>query len=283
MSDKKTIVPDTIRFEEVRPTSITVILDSENVVSQGNLTYKLWHRKADDTNYPRDPSCENLRPNAGFNIAGLDPGTEYCFNVVSFDGANELIKKLEARSSTASEDMLSPATNCSSLSNPSSVEDETNNDGGDHRADDAAPIEAVDEKGNKSAEEPGTECVPFVAVAGDLPITPCKLERSKPAGKDLPESGPGKRDLEYYVKIIRWLECEGHIEKNFRQKFLTWYSLRATRQEVQIVKVFVDTLVEEPASLAAQLVDTFSESVSSNRPASSSSNVPNGFCMKLWH
>ncbi|RVW80664.1 VIN3-like protein 2 [Vitis vinifera] len=81
------------------------------------------------------------------------------------------------------------------------------------------------------------------------------------------------------VKVIRWLECEGHVEKNFRQKFLTWYSLRATPQEVRIVKVFVDTLIEDPASLAEQLIDTFSETISSKR----SSVVPAGFCMKLWH
>lgn len=92
-------------------------------------------------------------------------------------------------------------------------------------------------------------------------------------------NGTSDRDFEYYVKIIRYLECEGHIEKNFRQKFLTWYSLRATPQEVRIVKVFVDTFLEDPASLAEQLVDTFSECISSKR----STVVPAGFCMKLWH
>lgn len=92
-------------------------------------------------------------------------------------------------------------------------------------------------------------------------------------------NGVSDRDFEYYVKVIRWLECEGHIEQNFRQKFLTWYSLRATPQEVRIVKVFIDTFIEDPASLAGQLIDTFSESISSKK----SSVVPSGFCMKLWH
>jgi hypothetical protein len=92
-------------------------------------------------------------------------------------------------------------------------------------------------------------------------------------------NGNSDRDFEYYVKIIRWLECEGHIEKNFRQKFLTWYGLRATEQEVRVVKTFVDTFIEDPASLAEQIVDTFSECISSRR----SSVVPSGFCMKLWH
>ena len=92
-------------------------------------------------------------------------------------------------------------------------------------------------------------------------------------------NGNSDRDFEYYVKIIRWLECEGHIEKNFRQKFLTWYGLRATEQEVRVVKTFVDTFIKDPASLAEQIMDTFSECISSRR----SSVVPSGFCMKLWH
>lgn len=164
----------------------------------------------------------------------------------------------------------------------------------------------------------GLECVPFVGNSdASLPITPCKLEiikevqgrhaRSKSSNKDLlngtgkgdeaqdartSKKGSGERqddecmanghsdgDFEYYVKVIRWLECEGHIEKNFRQKFLTWYSLRASPQELRVVKAFVDTLIQDPASLAEQLMDTFSECISCKR----SSLVPSGFCMRLWH
>lgn len=87
------------------------------------------------------------------------------------------------------------------------------------------------------------------------------------------------KDFEYYVKVIRWLECDGHIETGFRQKFLTWYSLRATAQEVRIVKVFVDTFIEDPESLAGQLMDTFSDIISNKR----TTLIPHGFCLKLWH
>ncbi|KAI4344417.1 hypothetical protein L6164_011647 [Bauhinia variegata] len=172
--------------------------------------------------------------------------------------------------------------------------------------------------GLNSLVQTGRECQPFPGSSdAGLPITPCKLDilkdgpgrngRSKSSGKDQ-ENGSSKRegpqdgstskkrsaerqdegcaadvfsdrDFEYYVKVIRRLECEGHIEKNFRQKFLTWYSLRATPQEVRIVKVYIDTFLEDPASLAEQLVDTFSECISSKRQ----STVPAGFCMKLWH
>ncbi|XP_024019905.1 VIN3-like protein 2 isoform X1 [Morus notabilis] len=390
--NKKSIVPDMIKFEDIQTTSLTVILDCENLSSENNVIYTLWHRKADDINYSIEPTCKVFAPNTRFVVRGLTPGTEYCFKVVSFDGTNEL-GTCEVRSSTSNGDeppnclllerSQSPATNCSSLSNPSSVEDETNNvalfsDQADNRADnyltyckgtekivtaslssgaitcnseganlgDAVGDRAVgvvgslsnsdvlkfenkrlsesqtiedlcNDNGSNTLVRTGTECVPFVGSSdAGLPITPFKVEmlkdglgrngRSKSMSKDL-ENGTGKgepqdgstskkrsaerpdeecagnglsdRDFEYYVKIIRWLECEGHIEKNFRQKFLTWFSLRATPLEVRIVKVFIDTFIEDPASLAGQLVDTFSESISSKR----SSVVPTGFCMKLWH
>ncbi|ERN03921.1 hypothetical protein AMTR_s00078p00194580 [Amborella trichopoda] len=81
---------------------------------------------------------------------------------------------------------------------------------------------------------------------------------------------------EYCVKIIRWLECEGHIERDFRMKFLTWFSLRSTAQERRVVNTFIQTLVDDPGSLAGQLMDSFLDIVSSKRPR-------NGFCSKLWH
>ncbi|KAK9097378.1 hypothetical protein Sjap_022875 [Stephania japonica] len=89
------------------------------------------------------------------------------------------------------------------------------------------------------------------------------------------------RDYEYCVKTIRRLECDGYIEQNFRVKFLTWYSLRATPQERRIVKVFVDTFVEDPVCLAGQLIDTFAEIMSAQKKALS--GFPIGFCSKLWH
>ena len=394
-SDTKLLAPNMLRFEDVTATSLTVILGSENPSGDNIAGYTLWHRKADDEDYPVDPTCTLLLPNRRFSIRGLIPATEYSFKVVSNDprelGMCEVHISTEhgedeAPNCSATERSQSPVTNCSSLSNPSSVEDETNNsnpysDQTDNRSDNyrtyhkdsdqlasgnlsndaiiggvglptdadslsdkqhavgmagAVPGSDVLKLENKHSQEEqvtedmsiddglnspvvtGRECVPLVASSeGGLPNTPCKLEilkdvpgrigRSKSSGKDQ-ENGSGKRegpqdgstskkrsgerqdegcaangfsdrDFEYYVKVIRWLECEGHIEKNFRQKFLTWYSLRATPQEVRIVKIYVDTFLEDPASLAEQLVDTFSECISSKR----TSVVPAGFCMKLWH
>ncbi|KAL2482923.1 VIN3-like protein 2 [Forsythia ovata] len=135
--------------------------------------------------------------------------------------------------------------------------------------------ETSTDNGSNNPRPTGLECVPY---------TPCKLENVKDgigknngpklgrkdldiaSTRDEPQAGSsskkrsgerrerrdeecngiGDKDFEYYVKVIRWLECDGHIETTFRQKFLTWYSLRANPQEVRVVKVFIDTFIEEP-------------------------------------
>ncbi|XP_047182544.1 VIN3-like protein 2 [Vigna umbellata] len=398
--DAHLVAPNMVRFEDVSATSLTIILGSEEPSGENIAAYTMWYRKADEVDYPMEPTCTSLVPNRRFSVRGLLPGTEYRFKVVPNDsrvsGVCEVqisteLGEDEVPNCSATERSQSPVTNCSSLSNPSSVEDETNNcnpysDLTNNRAghypsfrkesdqlasgnlsndgvncsnidvvglppdadslsdkqhavgmtasipssdvlkleDKHSPEEQVTEDimsiddGLNSRVVTGRECVPWVGSSeGGLPNTPCKLEslkdgagrsgRSKSIAKDQ-ENGSGKRegpqdgstskkrsgerqdegrltngfserDFEYYVKVIRWLECEGHIEKNFRQKFLTWYSLRATPQEVRIVKIYIDTFLEDPASLAEQLVDTFSECISSKRI----SVVPSGFCMKLWH
>ncbi|CAM8979862.1 unnamed protein product [Rhodiola kirilowii] len=391
--NSQSIVPGIIRFKDVSSTSVTVVFALEGSSSGDIIDYMIWHRRASDADYPVEPVCSLSSINTKFILSGLTPATEYIFKVASSAGSGGLCTS-EIRISTSSvqresfsrrqaaERSHSPTINCSSLSNPSSVEDETNNlphfnernensdndmeycDGTDKvisgsdgsasmgiglKGTPADSVSVLDEQGlgekkfsnpkpdllqnihvpaggqtdaindneSDTAVDPtGLECVPFIS---SLPITPCKLENS---GKDghgrsgrskhgknetsekvkEPQGGSSSkkrsadrsdedfvrnnsssdRDLAYYVKVIRWLECEGYIETNFRQKFLTWYSLRASTQEARIVKVFVDAFIEDPESLAGQLVDTFSETISSNT-SSKLSVVPAGFCMKLWH
>ncbi|KAL3532796.1 hypothetical protein ACH5RR_006317 [Cinchona calisaya] len=388
-----------VRIEDVCASSVTVTLRFEDS-SLGNIVgYTLWHRKSNDLDYPAEPTCTLFAPNSKFLLSGLTPGTDYLLKVVSLDSNRELgmceIRFLTASagvevSDPDSKDMEvglseSPATNCSSLSNPSSVEDETNNVNpcsnddetrGDNYLDRQNTLEKMvstnsfnaytdnierttgettcllDEEhsmgkiysvpnsdtvnlegkpspagqmveemsngnGSNTPRQTGLECVPLISTSEALvPITPFKFDNMKDGGvqrssrvklviKDL-DNGSGKeeeepqagcsskkrrvdrpdvesaavdKDFEYYVKVIRWLECDGHIETGFRQKFLTWYSLRATPQEVRVVKVFVDTFIEDPESLAEQLIDTFSDVISNKISAT----VPAGFCLKLWH
>ncbi|KAH7352969.1 hypothetical protein KP509_19G072900 [Ceratopteris richardii] len=84
---------------------------------------------------------------------------------------------------------------------------------------------------------------------------------------------------EYCVKMIRLLECEGFLKEDFRMKFLTWFSLKASEHEKRVVSVFIDTLQDNPSSLAGQLVDTFSDIITAKRHHA----MTNGFHYKLWH
>ncbi|CAN6200673.1 unnamed protein product [Urochloa humidicola] len=85
--------------------------------------------------------------------------------------------------------------------------------------------------------------------------------------------------LEYYVKVIRRLESEGYIETSFRVKFLTWFCLQAAPHEKRIVRAYVDTLIGDSASLAAQLADTFLDAAYNK----TLHRAPSGFCWDLWH
>ncbi|KAL3623891.1 hypothetical protein CASFOL_032707 [Castilleja foliolosa] len=311
-----------VRFEDIRASSLKVHLNSDDSNTENVAGYSLWHRKANDMDYPADPTCRLFKPNTEFLLSSLTPSTQYFLKVAVLNTNCEMgfyefqfqtgNSQDEARNMKSEvETSQSPATNCSSLSNPSSV---------DNLDSDEKPIainkESSDEEKTMSEDdnyEPpitaGLECVPYVdSSEANLPITPCKFEnlikddnRPKSNGKgidDEPQAGSsskkrsgenrdgdckgiGDKGFEYYVKVVRWLECEGYIETGFRQKFLTWYSLRATPQEVRVVKVFIDTFVEDPESLAGQLVDTFLDVVSDSKKRFS--GVPAGFCMKLWH
>lgn len=190
----------------------------------------------------------------------------------------------------------------SSLSNPSSVDDENNNVVGfkDVKMIQTDKCDKVDKNTRDDEDKSVKNGKEFDQIVvsiseGDLPFTPCKEKSLKDGNlgrKSRQEAlknnlddgslkkGGGEegqdRDFGYYVKVIRWLECKEHIDKSFREKFLTWYSLKAGPQEVRIVKVFIDTLMEDPVLLAGQLVDTFSEAITSKK-------CSKGLCLKLFH
>lgn len=289
------ILTPVVKYENICPTSVFVILDFEDRSLADNLlgyNYTIWHRKAQNTDYPSEPTCSLLaRSSTRFLLSSLSPSTQYVLKIILCQKSREFYSR-EFRFQTSNERVersQSLATNSSGLSNPSSVEDENKTEKSNEQ-DKNAP-DAVN-----NGIENGIEFDPFVlTMEANLPITPCKPESSKDgnlARKSRPEAlknnledGSWKkrsgeegqdRDFGYYVKVIRWLECKRHIDTSFRQNFLTWYSLRASPEEVRIVKVFIDTLMEDPASLAGQLVDTFSEAIMSKK-------CSKGLCLKLFH
>ncbi|KAL9667439.1 hypothetical protein QQ045_001797 [Rhodiola kirilowii] len=123
----------------------------------------------------------------------------------------------------------------------------------------------------KSLDSGNSHTQASIPSASGLLVGPCKkrLLNAKDDNHDCHSSlipGPPLQtcngldgSFEYCVKIIRWLECQGYINKDFRLKLLTWFSLKSTKQERKIVNTFIHTLVDDPCSLAAQLVDSFSE------------------------
>lgn len=299
----QSILTPVVRFGNIFPTSVSVILGSGDQPFADNLRthrYIMWHRKSEDTDYPAKPTCTLFAPTSSkFLLSGLTPSTQYVLKVVHFENTRELGSK-EISFQTSNDNEKSPPTNSSSLSNPSSVEDENNNIINKQKDQDVA-INIETDAANiiknslRIDENNGKDFDPFApTTSAKLPITPCKTEsvknsilarKTKPkaskkilANKSEEEPDDSDdREFGYYVKVIRWLECEGHIDTSFRKKFLTWYSLRASQQEVRIVKVFVDTLIEDPDSLAGQLVDTFSDVITSKSCSST------GLCLKLFH
>ncbi|KAF6142311.1 hypothetical protein GIB67_023336 [Kingdonia uniflora] len=342
-----------IKFENVCATSLVVVLHAEDEMPDKPVKYILWHRKA-ETKYPSEPTCILSTPNTSFLVAGLAPGTEYVFKVHSFCDTREM-RTWEAKLSTkinlnkiaksvaVEERDQSPTTNSSSLSNPSSEGDESNNISGyngkigkegtpvesvsvldeehitvkeeserdsmkstignlvvsdivgpEKHSLEGQPVEELNIDNGLNHNEKKNEIVPFRHSGPDAnPITPCKMEilrdkcssyckKRSEASCEVEHIKDGSTDGEYehFVKMIRQLECEGHIEKSFRVKFLTWYSLRANSEDKRVVKVFVDTFANDPSCLAGQLVDTFMEKISRKRPPP---GIPSGFCMKLWH
>nr|XP_051198837.1 uncharacterized protein LOC127312339 [Lolium perenne] len=97
-------------------------------------------------------------------------------------------------------------------------------------------------------------------------IEPWSPSSSNPSGKPDDIEQTDENAYLLCVKVIRQLECEGHVDVHFRLKFLTWLSLQATQREKEIVSVFVETFTDDLTSLASQLRDTFSEAIYSKKP-----------------
>ncbi|KAK1300013.1 Protein VERNALIZATION INSENSITIVE 3 [Acorus calamus] len=252
-----------IRFEDISPVSIVVILDLKDEYSLPDIIgCKMWHRKGTENDYPDEPTCLILKPDTMFMLSGLDPSTEYHFKVSPFSSTVEL-GMWEARWVTQT-----PSGTNSNSSGQSSESEYVNGDhssSGNEAQETGQPDSqkgSTNSSNNSHAKVMSLENIIDVGRMAPSksipPTTPHKSEESKgvpdPGNLDSAES-----KYEYCVKVIRWLECEGFMEKEFRVKFLTWFSLKATSQERRVVKAFIDVLIDEPESLVSQLNDAFME------------------------
>lgn len=157
----------------------------------------------------------------------------------------------------------------------------------DHTGTDEASQDIEKNDTAKSLDSSNSHTQAPMPSTNGLLVKPCRkrLSSTKDDNHDCPSSlipgqplqtcnGSSNLDgsFEYCVKTIRWLECEGYINKDFRMKLLTWFSLKSTVQERTIVNTFIHTLVDDPCSLAAQLVDSFSEILPNKKLCNGASN-----------
>ncbi|XP_010277518.1 PREDICTED: VIN3-like protein 2 [Nelumbo nucifera] len=271
-----------IRFEEPSATTIVIVLEYEDKLLEDFLGCRLWHRRSNVIDYPEKPTCIVLRPEKRFVISDLDPSTEYFCKVSLFSSTKELgaweakwITEAPSRSSVSAVDEEQGKENQALMVQANSQRDSTNSN--DHHSK-LRSLEDISKLDECLLPPPPVEVACYVG-APSVPPTPSKSDGIHEVLGSVSKKQWTERNYEYCVRVIRWLEREGHIEKDFRVKFLTWFSLKATMQEKRVVSAFVDTLIDDPPSLAGQLIDTFmGEICNDQKPI-----YRNGFCTRLWH
>ncbi|XP_047316132.1 VIN3-like protein 2 [Impatiens glandulifera] len=255
-----------ISFEELLPTSVTIILDYEDYLLEEFLGCRLWHRKSRFKDYPKDATFVVLKPEKRFKLFGLDPSTKY-FCKVSFFSDNRTLGIWEAKWDT-------PASRSSVSISEEPKGDKSINNISCGLSETCPPGKTSNDHHEKDKIIALTLSSKVSGMHNTSLITPTESNHQ-------PTMEGGKKhvkesEYDYSVRIIRWMEKEGHVNLNFRVKFLTWFSLKATAGERRVVNVFVDTLADDPPSLVAQLLDAFSDQISDNP-------LKPGFCYRLWH
>ncbi|KAJ6804307.1 VIN3-like protein 2 [Iris pallida] len=254
-----------IHFEDLSPTSVVVSLQSrDGLFKETIIGCSLWYRSSSAKDYTVEPSSIVLRPDTKVKISGLAPGTEYHFKASPFSSAKDL-GIWEARCVTRNRSLLSNVQEAA--------------------GEQPTAAEAVSQRGSTNSVDNNHQLPKLEFGQGPLEAAPMETPTKPSWAVDTctPDSGNKKgtmteRQYEYCVKVIRWLECEGYMEKEFRVKFLTWFSLKATPQERRVVSAFIDVLIDEPDSLVAQLADAFMDGICNKKPA-----VRRGFCTRLWY
>ncbi|KAL5559962.1 hypothetical protein UlMin_036173 [Ulmus minor] len=268
-----------IRFEESSPTSVMIVLEYEHILNEV-LGCKLWQRKGDMKDYPEQPSFFVLRPEKRFKIMDLQPSTEY-FCKVSLINSSGILGVWEAK-------WVAPALCGSSdailhkhveeeskmfAQNQSRAESTNSSDIKLDSKDHPAKLRSSDGI-NKKKKSKMSYLLHSTNPSSVSPLTPSKSDEARRIPSSTCEKRSEESDYEFSVRVIKWLENEGHMDEDFRVKFLTWFSLKANKQERRVVSVFVNTFVDDPPSLAGQLIHTFADKICCDKKSS----LKLGFC-----
>ncbi|XP_047324783.1 VIN3-like protein 1 [Impatiens glandulifera] len=282
-------------FEEVTSTSVVIVLiELPKKISEEIKGYKLWYCKSSDETQSEEPISVFSSSERKFLISNLQPCTEYSFRIISYTDKGNLGHS-EAKCFTKSIEVIKKNTNSDTqkeLSKMTSSQFKVRKLGKILNTVGFDGLSGIEQEPSVSPKldlnvasvpDLNEEAVPPLdsSMDEDAVNSRSKRKREKNTIEELQEcnsslanasslglkNGSGSFDVnfEYCVKIIRWLECEGHIEKEFRMKLLTWFSSRSTEQDRRVVNSYIQTMIDDPSSLAAQLVDSFSEILSNKR------------------
>jgi hypothetical protein len=285
-----------------------VLKYQENATKEHIDGCKVWHRSAKVHQYPLEPSCHILKPNTMSHVSGLSPSTEYFFKVLPF-GSGQGFGECEAKCVTQSLDRGS--SQCSTQNSESMClrEDSVQHQQKDFNLQNYlkaiqydSPKVSTNSSENNVFSEPCSKRAKVARLDGasdndESQVPPTSEVLPFASSNSSPLEAPSKPELlsstpdsasknyldqqyDYCVKVIRWLESEGHMGNDFRVAFLTWFSLKATSQDRRIVSAFVDALISDPASLADQLTDAFTDVICvKEKPVHPRWK---GACCKLW-
>ncbi|KAL5102519.1 hypothetical protein RYX36_006846 [Vicia faba] len=254
--EKKEVPTCSLHFEECLPTSVVIVLEYKDKLLKNFLGCRLWHRIS-SMDYPEQPTFIVLRPEKRFKLENLTPATEYSCKASIFSSTG-ILGAAEAKWVTPCEQ---PSKFIRQIGNHSTMNNKYSQDQIKMASEKPALLNIRD-RFEEFLTKPSTidpfSCKSFVAVP---PATPSKPNEMRQITGLSSRKRMKENDYEYSVRVVKWLEHQGHIDEIFRVKFLTWFSLKANQQERRVVSAFVDALIDDPASLADQLIHTFTDEI----------------------
>ncbi|XP_023001858.1 VIN3-like protein 2 [Cucurbita maxima] len=252
-----------ILFEDSSPTSVMVVLRYDDHMLRDFLGCRLWYRKANMEDYPDQPSFIALKPEKNFKITDLSPSTEYHCKVSLFS-STQVFGVWEAKWVTPKLSTPRPALEKhrnGEIKNTNllhSQVDSKNNLINLHS------LDGLDKR--KLYKYPSLKnSITSMKSISVCPSTPCKLTETRIMLGFNCTRRTEESDYDYSVRMVKWLEHEGHIDVDFRVKFLTWFSLKASVKDRRVVSAFIDALIDDPPSLAGQLSHTFMDEIFCNQ------------------
>ncbi|KAH1095136.1 hypothetical protein GYH30_040437 [Glycine max] len=275
-----------IHFEECLPTSVVIVLEYKDKLLKNFLGCRLWHRIS-TIDYPEQPTFIVLRPEKRFKLENLHPSTEY-FCKASLFSSTGILGAAEAKWVTPCEpsnplkvisgggnrfrwspqrpsgtgvDMCTQDRITAEIHPTESANSDMKLSTGEHPGKKHIILNIRSRFEEFLSKPQPVEPFSYKNLAAVSPSTPSKSYEMR----QIPGLNSRKRskenDYEYSVRVVKWLEHQGHIDEIFRVRFLTWFSLKANQQERRVVSAFVDALIDDPASLADQLIHTFSDEI----------------------